>query len=55
MTSERSTNAGVMLPALLASRLRIDGLVDERVDLGDRPGAAMPCVPADGDCSRPNA
>src|SRR3954468_16306445 len=35
-------NAGVMLPALLASRLGIEALVDERVDLGDRPGAANP-------------
>jgi hypothetical protein len=33
-------NAGVMLPALLASRLGIEALVDARVDLGDRPGAA---------------
>jgi hypothetical protein len=33
-------NAGVVLPALLASRLGIDGLVEGRVDLGDRPGAA---------------
>ncbi len=37
-------NAGVMLPALLASRLGIEGLVDARVDLGDRPGAANPSV-----------
>jgi hypothetical protein len=35
-------NAGVMLPALLAGRLGIEGLVDECVDLGDRPGAAHP-------------
>jgi hypothetical protein len=35
-------NAGVMLPALLASRLGIGELVDDRVDLGDRPGAANP-------------
>lgn len=33
-------NAGVMLPALLASRLGIEGLVEDRVDLGERPGAA---------------
>jgi hypothetical protein len=33
-------NAGVMLPALLAQRLGIEALVDERVDLGERPGAA---------------
>src|SRR4051794_6137098 len=36
------TNAGVMLPALLAGRLGIERLVDARVDLGDRPGAANP-------------
>jgi hypothetical protein len=35
-------NAGVMLPALLGQRLGIEALVDERVDLGDRPGAANP-------------
>jgi hypothetical protein len=35
-------NAGVMLPALLAGRLGIEALVDARVDLGDRPGAANP-------------
>src|SRR5215208_4333238 len=35
-------NAGVMLPALLASRLGIEELVDDRVVLGDRPGAANP-------------
>ncbi len=35
-------NAGVMLPALLAARLGIERLVDERVDLGERPGAANP-------------
>jgi hypothetical protein len=35
-------NAGVMLPALLAGRLGIQAVVDERVDLGDRPGAANP-------------
>ncbi len=33
-------NAGVMLPALLAGRLGIEQLVDLRVDLGDRAGAA---------------
>jgi hypothetical protein len=33
-------NAGVMLPALLARRLGIEALVDARVDLGDRVGAA---------------
>ncbi len=35
-------NAGVMLPALLASRLGLEALVDARVDLGDGPGAANP-------------
>jgi hypothetical protein len=35
-------NAGVLLPALLASRLEIEDLVDDRVGLGDRPGAANP-------------
>ena len=35
-------NAGVMLPALLAQRLGIEELVEETVDLGDRPGAAHP-------------
>jgi len=35
-------NAGAMLPALLAGRLGIETLVDECVDLGDRPGAANP-------------
>jgi hypothetical protein len=33
-------NAGVMLPALLARRLGIEALVDARVDLGERAGAA---------------
>ncbi|MEZ5121819.1 MAG: IS1380 family transposase [Solirubrobacterales bacterium] len=35
-------NAGVMLPALVASRLGLEALVDDRVCLGDRPGAANP-------------
>lgn len=35
-------NAGLMLPAVLAARLGIEQLVDEAVDLGDRPGAANP-------------
>lgn len=35
-------NAGVMLPATLTARLGIEALVDECVDLGDRPGAANP-------------
>ncbi len=33
-------DAGVVLPAALAGRLGIDALVDEAVDLGERPGAA---------------
>jgi len=33
-------NAGVMLPGVLATRLGIEALVDQTVDLGDRPGAA---------------
>jgi hypothetical protein len=35
-------NAGVMLPALLAGRLGLEGLVAETVDLGGRVGAANP-------------
>src|ERR1700684_141384 len=35
-------NAGVMLPALLAGRLGLEALIDQTVDLGDRPGAANP-------------
>ena len=35
-------NAGVMLPAVLAGRLGLEGLVDRIVDLGARPGAANP-------------
>ena len=35
-------NAGVLLPAVLADRLGIEGLIDETVDLGDRDGAANP-------------
>jgi DDE family transposase len=35
-------NAGVMLPATLSGRLGIEQLVDECVDLGERPGAANP-------------
>jgi hypothetical protein len=35
-------NAGVLLPAVLADRLGIEGLVDRIVDLGDRAGAANP-------------
>ena len=33
-------NAGVVLPAVLAERLGIEGFVDQTVDLGDRAGAA---------------
>jgi hypothetical protein len=35
-------NAGLLLPAVLAGRLGIEELIDETVDLGDRPGAAHP-------------
>src|SRR4051812_12734163 len=35
-------NAGVVLPALLAQRLGIEELVNARIDLGDRAGAANP-------------
>jgi len=35
-------NAGVMLPAVLADRLGIEALIDQVVDLGERPGAANP-------------
>jgi len=35
-------NAGLMLPVRLGQRLQIEGLVDEIVDLGERPGAARP-------------
>ncbi len=35
-------NAGVLLPAVLAERLGIEALIDQTVDLGDRPGAANP-------------
>jgi len=34
--------AGLMLPVTLGQRLQIEGLVDEIVDLGERPGAARP-------------
>ena len=35
-------NAGLMLPVMLGQRLGLECLVDEIVDLGDRPGAARP-------------
>jgi hypothetical protein len=35
-------NAGVVLPSVLAGRLGLEALIDETVDLGDRPGAAHP-------------
>ena len=35
-------DAGVMLPATLARRLEIEALLEECIDLGDRPGAANP-------------
>lgn len=34
-------NAGVMLPMALAGRLGIEALVDQTVDLGDRPGTHL--------------
>ena len=37
-------DAGIVLPAALAARLGLEALVDESVDLGDRPGAANPGV-----------
>ena len=35
-------NAGLILPATLAGRLGLEGLIDGGVRLGDRPGAARP-------------
>jgi hypothetical protein len=35
-------NAGLVLPATLAQRLGIEAVVDQMVDLGDRPGAHRP-------------
>jgi hypothetical protein len=35
-------NAGLLLPATLAQRLGIEAVVDQLVDLGDRPGARRP-------------
>jgi hypothetical protein len=35
-------NAGMVLPSVLAGRLGIEALIDQVVDLGDRPGAAHP-------------
>jgi hypothetical protein len=35
-------NAGLLLPATLAERLGIEAVVDQLVDLGDRPGAHRP-------------
>ena len=35
-------NAGVLLVSVLAERLGIEALIDQIVDLGDRPGAANP-------------
>jgi hypothetical protein len=42
MMSGVVANAGVVLPAVLAGRLGLEALVDQSVDLGDRPGAANP-------------
>jgi hypothetical protein len=35
-------NAGLLLPATLAQRLGLEGLADELIDLGQRPGSARP-------------
>jgi hypothetical protein len=35
-------NAGLLLPATLAERLGVEAVVDQLVDLGDRPGAHRP-------------
>jgi hypothetical protein len=35
-------NAGLLVPATLGRRLELEALIDETVDLGDRPGAARP-------------
>ncbi len=35
-------NAGILLPVTLGQQLGIEALVDEIVDLGERPGAARP-------------
>src|SRR4051795_394345 len=35
-------NAGLLLPVTLGRRLGLEALVDDVVDLGDRPGAARP-------------
>jgi Transposase DDE domain group 1 len=52
-------NAGLLLPATLADRLGIEAVIDELVDLGDRPGAHRPgrkvltlihALVAGGDC-----
>ena len=52
-------NAGLLLPATLADRLGIEPVIDELVDLGDRPGAHRPgrkvltlihALMAGGDC-----
>jgi Transposase DDE domain group 1 len=52
-------NAGLLLPATLAERLGIETVIDELVDLGDRPGAHRPgrkvltlihALVAGGDC-----
>jgi hypothetical protein len=52
-------NAGLVLPATLAERLGIEALVDQLVDLGDRPGHHLPgrkvltlvhAMVAGGDC-----
>jgi hypothetical protein len=52
-------NAGLLLPATLAQQLGIEAIVDQLVDLGERPGAYRPgrkvltllhAMAAGGDC-----
>jgi hypothetical protein len=52
-------NAGLLLPATLAERLGLEAVIDQLVDLGDRPGADRPgrkvltllhALVAGGDC-----
>jgi hypothetical protein len=38
----RVANAGLLLPAALAERLGIEAVVDQLVDLGERPGGYWP-------------
>jgi hypothetical protein len=41
-SSRAVANAGLLLPATLAERLGIEAVVDQLVDLGDRPGHHRP-------------